>query len=187
MGDDEPLLAQKKVRAANTMLDSFLRGMGIQGAVLAGVKNAVIKFGEQNKKGFNADYSEVGEALLNISPTIGSKFSGMDGTGNTYKYNKKEILEKGFSLDNTKGMEAAAQAIQSITNAPLYNYFKKSNNIQAALDEQNAMWQRMHNLAGWSAWDVGVSDYQKDKKKKPSGYKSKVFKPKVFKPKVHNP
>ena len=178
MGDDEPLLAQKKVRAANTMLDSFLRGMGISGAVLAGMKNAVMKFGEQNKKGAMADYSEVGEALLNISPTIGSKFSGMDATGNTYKYNEKEILEKGLSLDNTSGLEAAAQTIQAITNAPTYNYFKKHRNIEAALDEQNAMWQRLHNFMGYSPYDVGASDYQKkqeEKKKKKSRGRKRVY------------
>jgi hypothetical protein len=166
MSDDEPLIAQKKSRAANTMADSFLRGMGISGAVAAGFKNAIIKFLEQNKKGFNADYSEVGEALLNISPTIGSKFSGMDATGNTFKYNKEEILEKGFSLDNTKGIEAAAQTIQAITNAPTYNYIKKNKNIQSALDKQNAAWQRIHNIWGYSAWDVGVEDKKKKKKKK---------------------
>ena len=166
MGDDEPLLAKKKIRAANTMADSFLRGMGIQGAVLAGMKNAVMKFAEQNKKGWNKDFSEVGEALLNISPTIGSKFSGTDAAGNTYKYNEKDIQEKGFSLDNTSGIEAVAQTIQAITNAPTYNYFKKNRNIRAALDEQNAMWQRMHNFMGYSPYDVGAADYQKKKQKK---------------------
>jgi|TARA_R100001530_G_scaffold6058_1_gene7256 hypothetical protein len=166
MSDDEPLLAKKKVRAANTMADSFLRGMGISGAVLAGFKNAVMKFAEQNKKGYRGDFSEVGEALLNISPTIGSKFSGTDASGNTYKYNKKSILQKGFSLDNTSGLEAVAQTIQSITNAPTYNYFKKSRNIQSALDEQNAMWQRAHNFMGYSPYDVGAADYQKKKSRK---------------------
>ena len=191
MGDDEELKAKKKIRAANTMADSFLRGMGLSGAVFAGFKNAVIKFAEQNKKGWNGDYSEVGEALLNISPTIGSKFSGTDAAGNTYKYNKKGIQKEGISLDNTSGIEAVAQTIQAITNAPTYNYFKKNRNIQAALNEQNAMWQRAHNFMGYSPYDVGTADYQKKKEKKkssgPKRYTPKRYTPKRYTPKVHNP
>ena len=96
--DDDKLKQEKKVYAVNTIADSFLRGMGIQGAAMAGIKNAVLEFKKQNNKGWGADYSEVGEDLLNISPTIGSKFSKLDAAGNTYKYNKKEILKKNEHL-----------------------------------------------------------------------------------------
>ena len=170
--DDEEMIAQKKVRTVNTMTDSFLRGMGIQGAVVAGVKNASLKFLEQNEKGYRADYSEVGEALLNISPTIGSKISKLDGAGNTYNYNKKEILEKGFSLDNTKAIEASAQTVEAITNVPIHRVVRKTQNIQGALDEQNEAWQRILMLLGWSKWDVGIKEEKKKKKKK----KKKKFK-----------
>ena len=171
--DDEEQIATKKVRAYNTMADSFLRGMGIPGVVVAGVKNASFKFYEQNQKGFTADYSEVGEALLNMSPTIGSKFSKLDGAGNTYNYNKKEILEKGLSLDNTKGIEASATTVEAITNIPIARVIRKTENIQGALDDQNESWQRLLMMLGWSAWDVGASDYQKkDKGKKKKKKKS---------------
>ena len=82
------------------------------------------------------------------------------------KYNKEKIQEGGISLDNTSGLEATAQTIQAITNAPTYNYFKKNRNIQAALDEQNAMWQRSHNAMGYSPYDVGASDFQKKQEEK---------------------
>ena len=101
--DDAELIEDKKLRTVNTTFDSFARGMGWQGATIAGVKNAVLEFIKQNEKGYGSDYSEVAEKLLNISPVVGSKFSKLDGAGNTYKYNKEEILEKGLSLDNTKG------------------------------------------------------------------------------------
>ena len=140
--------------------------MGIPGVVLSGVKNAGFKFYEQNQKGFTADYSEVGEALLNMSPTIGSKFSKLDAAGNTYAYNKKDILEKGFSLDNTKAIEAGATTIEALTNIPIARVIRKTENIQGALNEQNEAWQRFMMGLGWSAWDVGAADYQKKKKKK---------------------
>ena len=92
----------------------------------------------------------------------------MDAAGNTYSYNKKEILEKGLSLDNTKGIEASASVIEAITNVPVHRYVRKTQNIQDALNEQNAAWQRLMMLLGWSAWDVGVAQEEKkrDKKKK---------------------
>ena len=169
--DDDEQIATKKTRAYNTMADSFLRGLGIGGVVVSGVKNAGMKFYEQNQKGFGADYSEVAEALLNMSPTIGSKFSKMDAAGGTYQFNKKEILEKGLSLDNTKGMEAAATTIEALTNVPIARVIRKTENIQGALDQRNEAWQRFLMGLGWSDWDIGGIEYQekKDKKKKGKG------------------
>ena len=158
--DDDEAIATKKVNAANTVADSFLRGMGIPGVVASGVKNAGMKFYEQNQKGYGADYSEVGEALLNMSPTIGSKFSKLDQAGNTYNYNKKEILEKGLSLDNTKGIEAAALTVEAITNVPVARLIRKYENIQGALDDRNENWQRGMNALGWSGWDVQSNVFQ---------------------------
>jgi hypothetical protein len=172
--DFDDAIASKKIRTINTVTDSFLRGMGVQGAVVAGFKNAVLEFMHQQGKGHRADYGEVVEDLLNISPTVGSKAVGLDAAGNTYKYNRKEIHEKGFSLDNTKGIEAAAQTVQAITNWPTHRVVRKTENIQGALNEQNAAWQRFWMFGGWSAWDVGVES-QKKKKKKKKKKKSKVM------------
>jgi len=164
--DDDELIASKKLNAANTVLDSFLRGMGITGAVLAGFKNATLAFIKQDEKGFFGDFSEVPEALLNISPTIGSKFSKMDGSGNTYKYNEKEIKKKGLDLDNTNAIEATAQTVEAVFNLPVGRVFKKASNIQAALDDQNADWQRLMLIMGWSKYDVGIKRPEKPKKPK---------------------
>jgi predicted kinase len=173
--DDEEQIAQKKVRAYNTIADSFLRGMGIPGVVASGVKNAGMKFYEQNQKGFAADYSEVGEALLNMSPTIGSKFSKLDAAGGTYQFNKKEILEKGLSLDNTHGMEAAATTVEALTNVPIARVIRKTENIQGALDQRNEAWQRFLMGLGWSDWDIGGIEYQEKKAEKEKEKKPKIF------------
>ena len=85
--------------------------------------------------------------------------------GNTYKYNKKEILEKGLSLDNTPALEMAAQGTEAIFNIPVHRMMKKADNIEGALNEQHEIWQRILMGLGWGKWDVGVSDYQKEKKK----------------------
>jgi hypothetical protein len=162
---DSESIDDKKARSVNTVLDSFLRGMGWQTAVISSVKNAILEFQKQNEKGYGADYDEVIEDLLNVSPTIGSKYSKLDAMGNTYKYNKKEILEKGISLDNTPALEMAAQGTEAIFNIPVHRMMKKADNIQGALNEQHESWQRVLMGLGWGKWDVGAEDYSKSKKK----------------------
>ena len=164
--DNTETIANKKLQAMNTMSDSFLRGMGVPGTVVSGLKNGILKFYEQDKKDWTADYSEVGEALLNISPTVGSKFSLMDAGGNTYKYNKKEIKTRGLSIENTKAAEAASQYTQAITNVPVNRVFKKIENIQGALDQRNEAWQRVMLMMGWSKWDLGAANAKNKKPKK---------------------
>jgi hypothetical protein len=158
--DDDKLKQEKKVYAVNTIADSFLRGMGIQGAAMAGIKNAVLEFKKQNNKGWGADYSEVGEDLLNISPTIGSKFSKLDAAGNTYKYNKKEILKDGLTLDGP-ATRALTMAVEAIGNVPVNRLFRKIENIRAAMDDQNETYQRVLVGLGWSKWDVGIGQREK--------------------------
>merc|ERR1712216_260766 len=97
----EEKIAKTKTYTLNTISDSFLRGMGIQGAVASGFKNSIIEYFKQSEKGFNADYSEVGEALLNISPPIGSKYGKLDAAGNTMKWAKiKNNQQFKFELGN---------------------------------------------------------------------------------------
>ena len=168
--EDDTLKAKKEIRAINTMADSFLRGMGITGAIASGIKNATLAFLKEDEKGFRADYDEVAEALLNISPTIGSKYSKFDSAGNTYKYNKKEILKKGLSLDNTALIDMSSQVIEATFNIPVNRAYKKIVNIQGALDEENENWQRVLMAAGWSGWDLGI---QRDNSKIKGGFGKK--------------
>ena len=112
--------------------------------------------------------------MLGVSVTIGSIFSKLDAAGNTYAYNKKEILEKGLSLDNTKALEAGATTIEALTNVPIARVIRKTENIQGALDDQNEAWQRFMMILGWSAWDVGVETAKKKKEEKKKEKKKKI-------------
>ena len=168
---DSDAIDDKKARTVNTVLDSFLRGMGWQTAVIAGIKNSILKAIKEDEKGFHADFDEVAEELLNISPTIGSKYRKLDQMGNTYKYNKKEIVEKGLSLDNSPLLEMAAQGTEAIFNIPVNRMMKKTDNIQGALNEEHDNWQRVLMLLGWSKWDVGIDSKEKKKKKDDKSFK----------------
>ena len=168
--EDDELKAKKQEQMINTVVDSGLRGMGIKGAILNGVVNAVKELETQAGKDYGADYSEVAEDLLSISPPVGSKFRKLDAAGNTYKYNKKQIDEEGieFSLDSP-GLQAATQVTEAITNLPANRVFKKANNVKNAMSDEYEPWQRFLMFLGWSNWDVApeqAKDQAQGKKKK---------------------
>jgi hypothetical protein len=168
--DDVPekTVERAKTYAVGSTTDSFLRGFGVRGAVLSALKNATIEYAKQSKKpGFTADYTEVGEALLNISPPIGSKFGKLDRAGDMMKWAKiRKEDEFKFELGNPS-LQAALLTIEAITNAPLHGWHQNAFNIQHALSDDYEMWQRAHMLGGWTPYQLGIEDDKKEKKKKP--------------------
>ena len=130
--DDVPekTVERAKTYALGSTTDSFLRGFGVPGAVLSALKNATLEYAKQSKKpGFTADYSEVGEALLNISPPIGSKFGKLDRAGDMMKWAKiRKEDEFKFKLGNPS-LQAGLLTIEAITNAPLHGWHQNAFNI----------------------------------------------------------
>jgi len=177
MLNDEDVPKETVERSKTYMLgsttDSFLRGFGVQGAVLSAFKNAVIQYAKQSKKPqFTADYSEVAEALLNISPPIGSKFGKLDRAGEMTKWAKiRKEDEFKFELGNPS-LEALLLTIEAITNAPLHGWHQNAFNIQHALSDDYEMWQRAHMFGGWTPFQVGI-ETEKKKSEKKSKKKSK--------------
>ena len=152
-------IASTKTYTLQSTSDSMLRGFGVQGAFISSFKNAAIEFFKQNPKGFMADYGEITEDLLNISPPIGSKVGMLDLAGDRLKFNTKTPFK--FELGNPK-LEAGLMSIQAITNAPVYSPYQNITNMQHALSDQYETWQRILMGAGWSPYNVGI---EKEKKK----------------------
>ena len=162
--DDVPEehIVRAKSYALNTAIDSFLSGFGVQGRVLSGVKNATLEYFKQHGKGHRADYSEVAEDLLNISPAVGSKFSKLDKAGDEIKYADKD---EGFKLEiGNPYLKAALLTIEATVNAPLHGWHQNAENVKHSLNNEYETWQRAHMAGGWSPWSVGVdtkdSDFQ---------------------------
>jgi len=188
--DDVPeeKIANTKSMMLNTTADSMLRGFGVQGAVLSATKNALQEYFKQSAKpGFTADYSEVAEDLLNISPPIGSKFGMLDRAGDTKKWAKiKKNDEFKFELGNPS-LEASLMTIQATTNAPVYSPYQNLFNMQHALSDQYETWQRVLMGAGWTPYSVGVETEDKKKKRsKDNSFNTKTFNKKTFKRKTFN-
>jgi len=162
----EEKLANTKSMMLNTTADSMLRGFGIQGAVLSATKNAIQEYVKQDSKpGFTADYSEVAEKLLNVSPPIGSKFGMLDRAGDRKKWAKiKKNDEFKFELGNPS-LEASLMTVQAVTNAPVYSPYQNLFNMKYALSDQYETWQRMLMASGWTPYSVGIETEEKKKKK----------------------
>ena len=160
-GDEEPdeeKLNKKYTGIANGMADSLLRGVGFHGAAISTLKNVVMKLAE------GKEAQDAAIELLDISPPISSKIGKLKSAGRTWDWNKKEIMEKGWSLDNPAYL-AAGQVISAATNVPLDRGIRKLQNLKDASDAENEEWMRVANALGWAKWEL---EWQKDKPKKKS-------------------
>jgi hypothetical protein len=156
--DDEELTEKKKEqkleRALNGAIDSQLKGLGIQGAVIAGVKNALMTIAEQADKK-SPKFEEALDDLLSIAPALGSKIRKLKSAARTVSWNRKEIKEKGFSMDNPAYL-AGAQTISAFFNIPLDRAAMKMNNMRNILNPATENWQKVALALGWSTWDVDL-------------------------------
>jgi hypothetical protein len=178
-GEDEEEDEKKIVDVTNGMIDSLLRGMGIGGAVVSTVKNALLKLSKESAKK-NPKYESVATELLKISPPISSKITKIKAAGRSYSWDKKEMKEKGFSLDNPAYL-AGANVISATTNVPLDRVVKKINNIMSANRDDISYMEKIALLSGWSEWQLGIDSKKDDNKKstKRRGEK-KVYTKKVY-------
>ena len=147
---------KKQVRILNGMLDSILRGMGIGGAVVATVKNMLIKIGEEEQKDWNKDFDNVVIEGLQLSPPIGSKVRKLRSAGKSYDYNEEVIKRMNkFDIENPL-YEVIGNIVSATTNIPLDRVVNKTKNIKQALNDQNEAWQRVALILGWQRWDLGM-------------------------------
>ena len=179
-GDDEEEdeMNKKYIRMANSMSDSVLRGLGFAGAAVSVAKNVAIKIAQESDKK-SPKFEEAAWKLLEISPPISSKISKFRSAGRQISWNRKEIREKGLSLENPAAM-AGAQIIAGTTNLPVDRVLRKIDNVQNALSEDAETWQRVALLSGWQDWEIGM----KEEKKRTSKVNNKILKEKVKREKV---
>jgi hypothetical protein len=152
---------KKKLRLINNVIDTFVRGTGMYGAVLSTAKNTILKFAEQEAKQEEgrgrADHAYTMIEAMNISPAIGIKMREMYGSIQSYRYNKDKIKDIGLTIDNP-ALDIAGSASAFALNVPLDRAVTKMRNLKAASDAELETWQRMALVLGWNKWNVGVED-----------------------------
>ncbi|MCP4326456.1 MAG: hypothetical protein GY787_32410, partial [Alteromonadales bacterium] len=162
--DDEDEDPKKKARAdkkiarvANGMIDSQLKGLGIAGTAVSAVKNMIVKlYDEHGKK--TPEYEAASVEALGFSPPLNSKYRKLVGGLKSFSWNRKEMKEKGFSLDNPAYL-AGAQIISAFTNVPVDRVVKKANNVRGLLSNQTETWQKVALGLGWGTYDIGLPYY----------------------------
>jgi hypothetical protein len=161
--EDEKNIDQKTERAINTVIDGFLRGTGVSGAVLATTKNAIIKWYKENDKDWGARSGAVLLELTNISPPIGIKARKIYGAMENYKYNKKILDKIGYDNINHPMYQVATNLGSAAFNIPLDRVLTKMSNIKAMSEQDTEAWQRVALGLGYNTWDLGITDPELEK------------------------
>ena len=164
--DDEEAAENKKLRVANSMLDSVLRGAGIYGAIGSTLKNIIAEIYNQNTKD-RPDYTVAAQRALSISPPIDSKMRKIMSAARAFSYKTTRDKMTGYGLDNP-AYHAAGQLVSAGFNLPLDRVIRKADNLRVAVDNDTKMWQSIALMLGYSQWDLGL--IQSEKKKKKSGF-----------------
>ena len=162
--EEDQTTDKKKERVVNGMLDTLLRGSGIGGAIVATVKNVILKFMKESEKMDDGiyytdpDWGNVVIEALNISPPIGIKARKIYSGLKTWEYNKDVIdhMDK-TDMDNPI-YDAAFSVTEAVTNLPLSRLYNKVQNISEALNSDNETWQRVAMFLGWSKWSFGIKN-----------------------------
>jgi hypothetical protein len=154
--DDEGEEEEKDKTAdiANGMLDSLLFGLGFGGAAISTVKSVLLKVMEEHEKK-SPDYEEAVWEIFNISPVLDSKVRKLRTAAKTFSWNREEIKNRGWSLDNPAYL-AVSQMISAATNIPIDRVLRKSMNVRQAMDEETRTWQRVALILGWTGWSLGL-------------------------------
>jgi len=172
--DDEVLAGADKrgKRLANSMLDATLRSSGLPGALLAMGKNTIIKYNEENAKGYQGDMGNVIGEAINLSPPAGAKFRNIYKGLQSRKFllhtkkGRAEVEASNNFIENPL-IHANARIIGGITNYPINRLVTKADNLATAYTglhrgvEADA-WQRTFLAAGWDKWSLGFYEKKED-------------------------
>jgi len=155
-GDDEINEKEEKkiVDTANGMADSILRGTGFAGMTISVLKNTIIDIYRRSGRQ-RPQYKDAWIKLLEFSPAVKSKFAKLKSAAWPFdtKAGRKEIKEKGFSLDNP-AFESGAKVISAATNIPLDRLYSKYNNLSAMMREDTEVWKDIALFLGWPEYQL---------------------------------
>lgn len=161
--EEEENQIKRNTGIANGMMDSILRGSGLTGNAIVGVKNIALDVADRANRP-RPNFQDAAWKALTISPPLYSKATKLRGAGYSLKnVTKNNLFEP--SLDNP-ALSAGAQFSSAAFNFPLDRALRKAQNIESAVAEDTEYWQRVALLLGWGEWELGMQDDKK--KKKPS-------------------
>jgi len=161
--EDEEEANKKYTSVAEGMADSIIRGTGVYGAAVVTAKNVAIDIARRAGRK-RPKFQDSAWKLLTLSPPIGSKVTKIRSALYSLDYELDEMKEAGVSLDNPAYM-AAANVISASTNVPIDRALRIIDNYRTAVAEDTELWQRIALILGWSSWEIGIENNDKQQKK----------------------
>ena len=160
----ERLVDSKTERIINSMGDTILRGSGLAGAVVATLKNSILRFMKEEEKGFTADHAYTILELSNVSPPIGSKLRKVYSAIQTNKFDKDIMEARGWEIskDGRLNLSPSYKILGNLASAsvnlPLDRAIAEVEAISEALNSRNTAAQRLALALGWRTWDVNIKN-----------------------------
>jgi hypothetical protein len=132
------------------------------------IKNTILKFLEQEEKGYKADHTYTIIEAANIAPPIGSKLRKIYSGIQTYKFDKDVIAKHPWdvTMDGKFNLSPTYSIIGNVAsatlNVPLDRAIMEAQAISEALDTRNTEFQRLALALGWRTWDVNAKNEEFD-------------------------
>ena len=160
--DDSKKFFDKKYQmTANSIVDGLLRGLGFGGAAISTLKNMIVKFVEEDAKGYKGKPVEkVALEMVNLSPVVGIKVRKVTGAVREYSYNK-DVIKHMETFDINNPMWGVMTGVtEGLTNIPLNRLYRKTMNLRAATQADREAWERLALVSGWSVWNIGKQNQE---------------------------
>ena len=165
---DESKEETKRIRIANGMLDSTLRGMGIGGALVSTVKNVMLKIKSESEKS-RPQYKAAALEVFDFLPAIDTKIRKLTSAGRSFEWNADDMKYMSLMDIDNPAYLAGANIISAATNFPADRIVKKITNMHGVMTDEMEMWQRIFRFAGWSEWEIGPQKFEPLKPKRRKG------------------
>ena len=135
--------SDKALRVGNGLLDIWLRGSGLIGVGASTLKNTLLKYIEENEKGFKANEAKVLIEALNVSPPVGSKVRKV--------YNA--MIERKYGGGDLKPILLATEGA---TNIPFHEFYQMVEEAEAITSDRLEAWQKVAVALGYPEWQVDI-------------------------------
>ena len=133
--------------------------MGVGGALISTIKNLSIKY--KKKLENNWRNPVIADELWKISvPTDIKKRKITRGERILMDEKKKIDSMSKFDINNPM-YEAIFNIVEGTTNLPLARMHYLITNTREAFNDKNTWWQRIFLAAGWSKWNLGMEENEK--------------------------
>lgn len=160
----------KYAEVGESMVDSVLKGSGIQGNIAVTAKSLIKDIYKRSQQA-RPDYEKSLWKLFEATPPLDSKLDRGKGVAYAFMYDQEAMKEEGLSLENP-GVMAGAQAISFAFNIPLDRALRKFENLKAAMDDETELWQSIALVLGWSEWSLGMTEDETAPTKNSGGRKN---------------